>query len=55
VRGFGVSARPGVPEDTLSIWISFHKLTRLTAYMDESFLLTESWNRVRKRIAVNQS
>ena len=48
---FDVSARPFVPENTLSLAIPYSKFTRMVADMDESFLITESWKKVQKRIA----
>jgi hypothetical protein len=48
---FDVSARPFVPADTLTFAVPMAKLNRMIASMEESFLITESWVRVRKRIA----
>ncbi len=47
---FDVSARPFVPAGTLSFAVPFERFTRMIHYMDESFLVTEDWNKVRKRI-----
>ncbi len=47
---FDVSARPCVPKDTLSLAIPMKKFTRMIGYMDESFLITESWQKVQNRI-----
>lgn len=48
---FDVSARPFVPQHTLSFAIPLAKFARMVADMDESFLSTESWAKVQKRIA----
>jgi hypothetical protein len=48
---FDVSARPCVPQHTLSFAVPLAKFTRMVADMDESFLITESWAKVQKRIA----
>ncbi len=48
---FDVSARPCVPQHTLSFAIPLTKFARMVADMDESFLITESWAKVQKRIA----
>ncbi len=48
---FDVSARPFLPEDLLSFAIPRTKFDRMIDNMDESFLITESWAKVHKRIA----
>jgi uncharacterized protein (DUF169 family) len=48
---FDVSARPFVPKDTLTFSVSIKKFTRMIENMGESFLITQSWNKVRKRIS----
>jgi len=48
---FDVSARPCVPADTLSFAIPWPKFVRMADQMDESFLITPSWHRVRARMA----
>ncbi len=48
---FDVSARPCVPADVLTFAVPIIKLRQMTANMDESFLITESWKKVRTRIA----
>jgi hypothetical protein len=48
---FDVSARPFVPAGTLSFAAPMAKFARMVANMDESFLITESWAKVRKRLA----
>jgi hypothetical protein len=47
---FDVSARPCVPEDNLTFTIPMNRFIQMIQNMDESFLLTESWNMVRERI-----
>jgi len=47
---FDVTARPCVPPDVLSFAAPWEKFTRMVADMDESFLSTPSWDKVRERI-----
>jgi len=47
---FDVSARPFVPADTLSFAVPMVKFQRMVNTMEESFLITPSWARVRQRI-----
>lgn len=47
---FDVSARPCVQEGILSFSVPMGKFSKMLSYMDESFLITESWRRVQKRI-----
>ncbi len=47
---FDVSARPFVPKDALTFAVPMIKFARMIDNMDESFLITQSWNKVRKRI-----
>jgi len=47
---FDVSARPCVPEGVLSFAVPIAKFSKMISYMDESFLITESWRKVQKRI-----
>jgi uncharacterized protein (DUF169 family) len=47
---FDVSARPYIPENTLSFSVSMRKFERMTRNMEESFLTTNSWKAVQKRI-----
>lgn len=47
---FDVSARPFVPRDTLSFAVPMKKFVRMIDDMDESFLITKSWEQVRARI-----
>ena len=48
---FDVSARPFVPERTLSFAVPMAKFVRMVGDMEESFLCTGSWAKVRSRIA----
>jgi hypothetical protein len=48
---FDVSARPCVPANTLSFAVPWPKFVRMVDQMDESFLITGSWEKVRARIA----
>jgi hypothetical protein len=47
---FDVSARPMVPAGMLSFAVPWPKFVRMVGQMDESFLITESWGKVRGRI-----
>jgi len=48
---FDASARPYVKERLLSFAIPMKRFETLVGYMDESFLITETWNAMNKRIA----
>jgi uncharacterized protein (DUF169 family) len=47
---FDVSARPFVPKETLSLALPMKKFQKMIENMDESFLITDSWNKVKARI-----
>jgi hypothetical protein len=47
---FDVSARPYVPKDTLTFSIPMKKFERMVEGMDESFLITSSWQKVKRRL-----
>lgn len=47
---FDVSARPYVPANTLSFSVTWPRFERMVANMDQSFLITHSWELVRKRM-----
>ncbi|MCX7833949.1 MAG: DUF169 domain-containing protein, partial [Ignavibacteria bacterium] len=47
---FDVSARPYVPENVLSFAVPIKKFITMVKNMDESFLITDSWKAVMKRI-----
>ncbi len=46
---FDVSARPYVPKDTLSFSVPMNKFSNMVHDMDESFLITPSWKKVKRR------
>ncbi len=52
---FDVSARPYVPAGTLTFAVPMNKFRRMVANMEESFLITESWAKVRTRIMKDSS
>jgi hypothetical protein len=47
---FDVSARPGVAANTLTFSVPIQKFERIVASMDESFLITGSWEKVKARL-----
>jgi uncharacterized protein (DUF169 family) len=47
---FDVSARPCVPEATLTFTVPMRRFEQMVANMDESFLITKSWNEVCQRL-----
>lgn len=47
---FDVSARPFVPADTLTFAVPMAKFEKMVRNMPESFLITPSWERIRRRI-----
>jgi hypothetical protein len=47
---FDVSARPCVKPGILSFSVPVEKFVNMVNYMDESFLITESWREVQRRI-----
>lgn len=47
---FDASARPCVPKDTLSFAVPMRKFTTMVNNMDESFLITETWRKVMRRM-----
>jgi hypothetical protein len=47
---FDVSARPHVGRHELTFAIPFQRFVQLVGYMDESFLITGSWVKVRARL-----
>ncbi|MBN2289282.1 MAG: DUF169 domain-containing protein [Candidatus Glassbacteria bacterium] len=48
---FDVSARPCVPADVLTFAVPLAKFERMVGNMQESFLITASWEKVRHRIS----
>ncbi|MBN2591310.1 MAG: DUF169 domain-containing protein [Sedimentisphaerales bacterium] len=49
---FDVSARPYVSENTLSFSVPMKKFVTMIDNMEESFLITQAWDRVHKRISL---
>ena len=47
---FDVTARPMVPKDKLTLSVPMGKFMRMVGNMKESFLITDSWKKVQKRI-----
>jgi uncharacterized protein (DUF169 family) len=47
---FDVSARPCIQEGVLSFSVPMVKFMKMISYIDESFLITDSWKNVQKRI-----
>lgn len=47
---FDVSARPCVSRDVLTFAVPWPKFVRMLDNMDESFLITKSWDKVRSRM-----
>ena len=47
---FDVSARPCVPANRLTFAMPMKRFEQLALNMDQSFLITNSWNLVRKRL-----
>ena len=47
---FDISARPFVEKDVLTFAAPMKKFQTMVANMDESFLITHSWEKVKKRV-----
>jgi uncharacterized protein (DUF169 family) len=47
---FDPSARPYVPSNVLTIAVPMVKFEKMVGYMEESFLITDTWKSVNKRI-----
>lgn len=47
---FDVSARPFVPENVLTFAVPMTRFVQMIENMEESFLITDSWRKVQKRI-----
>jgi uncharacterized protein (DUF169 family) len=47
---FDPSARPYVPRDVLSIAVPMKKFIKMVDSMEESFLITDSWRKIQRRI-----
>lgn len=50
---FAPSARPCVPLDVLTMAIPMKKFVKMVGYREESFLITGSWEKMKKKIAKN--
>ena len=48
---FDPSARPCVPVDILTLAIPMKKFEKMIGYMEESFLITKTWDKVKTKIA----
>ncbi len=51
---FDVSARPFVPATVLTFSVPLSKFLRMIDNMEESFLITDSWGKVQKRIGLRK-
>ncbi|MDR3580212.1 MAG: DUF169 domain-containing protein [Oryzomonas sp.] len=51
---FDVTARPSVSPQTLSFAVPVSKFERMIFNMDESFLTTDSWTKIKQRIVSSQ-
>ena len=49
---FDISARPFVPKNVLTFSVPMNKFIRMIENMRESFLITNSWAKIKKRISV---
>jgi hypothetical protein len=47
---FDISARPYVPAETLTFTVPWPKFLAMVGNMEESFLITEGWDNIKKRI-----
>lgn len=47
---FDVSARPCVPAEVLTFTVPWPRFVDMAANMDESFLITESWTKIKTRL-----
>ncbi|PIW40426.1 MAG: hypothetical protein COW22_01890 [Chloroflexi bacterium CG15_BIG_FIL_POST_REV_8_21_14_020_46_15] len=47
---FDPSARPFVPNNVLTFSVPMNKFVRMIENMEESFLITDSWRRIQKRL-----
>jgi hypothetical protein len=47
---FDPSARPCVPVDVLTFAIPIKKFEKMIAYMEQSFLVTKTWDKVKAKI-----
>lgn len=47
---FDPSARPCVPENVITFAVPFKRFEKMVSYMEETFLITDTWTTVKKRI-----
>jgi len=47
---FDISARPCVPSTVLTFAVPWKKFVRMVENMDESFLITDSWKKIKNRV-----
>ena len=47
---FDITARPFVPANVITFAIPFKRFEKMVGYMEESFLTTNSWNKLKSRI-----
>ena len=47
---FDPSARPCVPKETLSFAVPYNRFVQMIGFMEESFLITGTWDKVSLRI-----
>jgi uncharacterized protein (DUF169 family) len=47
---FDPSARPCVPQDVISFAVPMQRFEKMISYMEESFLITDTWTNLKKRI-----
>ena len=50
---FDPSARPYVPKDILSFSVPMKRFVTMIGNMEESFLITDTWKKLQKRIMVS--
>ncbi len=50
---FDPSARPYVPKDVLSFSVPMKRFVTMIENMEESFLITDTWKKLQKRITVS--
>ena len=48
---FDVSARPHISTDELAFSIPIQRFKQMVSYMDESFLITSSWEKIHRRLS----
>jgi len=51
---FDISARPCVGSDILTLAVPWKKMSGMIANMDESFLITESWRKIKSRLTASR-